>query len=41
MGESSRLYTKEIRVGEVVELVELVEPSFLSIVSTSASPFPY
>jgi hypothetical protein len=24
----------------VVEVVELVEPSFLSIVSTGASPFP-
>jgi hypothetical protein len=37
MEESSRLYIKEIRV---IELVELIEPSFLSIASTDTSPFP-
>jgi hypothetical protein len=35
MEESSHLYTKEIRV---VEVVELVEPSIFLIVSTNASP---
>jgi hypothetical protein len=35
MKESSRLYIKEIRV---VEVVELVEPSILSIASTGTSP---
>jgi hypothetical protein len=35
MEESSRIYTKEIRV---VEVVELVEPSIPSIVSTGTSP---
>jgi hypothetical protein len=37
MEESSRLYTKEIRV---IEAVELIESSILSIISTGTSPFP-
>jgi hypothetical protein len=35
MEESSRLYTKEIRV---IKRIELVEPSTPSIVSTDTSP---
>jgi hypothetical protein len=36
MKESSHLYIKEIHV---IELVELVKPSFVLIVSTGVSPF--